>query len=128
MCIRDRYESGQFYKRELPCIMSVISKLDMSDIKYIIVDSYVYLGEGKEGLGCKLFHVLDEKIPIIGIAKNKFKSEKVSEEVLRGNSKKPLYITSIGIDVKEAAKYVKYMYGEYRLPYFVKEVDKLCRN
>ena len=44
------YESGSFYKRELPCIVSLLHDLDMRDISLIVTDGFVYLDdEGKYG-------------------------------------------------------------------------------
>lgn len=37
------YESGNFYKRELPCIVSLLQDLDMRDISLIVIDGFVYL-------------------------------------------------------------------------------------
>ena len=63
----EEYISGQFYKRELPCILTLLKKLEkLPDC--IIVDGYVYLDENKKGLGGYLYQALDEKIPIIGVA------------------------------------------------------------
>ncbi|MEP2278341.1 MAG: endonuclease V, partial [Maribacter sp.] len=50
------YEPGSFYKRELPCIMSLLKKISLDKIDLIIVDSYVILDDnGKLGLGGHLF-------------------------------------------------------------------------
>ena len=43
------YEPGAFYKRELPCLLEVLARGPRADV--IIVDGYVWLGEGKPGLG-----------------------------------------------------------------------------
>ena len=46
------YESGSFYKRELPCIVSLLQDLDVRDISLIVIDGFVYLDdEGGHGLG-----------------------------------------------------------------------------
>jgi len=46
------YESGSFYKRELPCIVSLLQDLDVRDISLIVIDGFVYLDdEGGYGLG-----------------------------------------------------------------------------
>ena len=121
------YESGNFYKRELPCIMAIINDLDMSDIDTIITDSYVYFSDDHPGLGMHLYNTLNQKIKVIGIAKNKFQSETVSVECYRGDSHKPLYVTAAGMSNEDAAEIVKTMYGQYRLPELVKAVDHLCR-
>ena len=65
------YESGAFYKRELPCIVSLLDKIVLRPGDIIIVDGYVTLdNEGKIGLGGYLYEVLKEQFPVVGIAKN----------------------------------------------------------
>ena len=120
------YVSGQFYKRELPCILSLLKKID-TPLDCIVVDGYVSLAEGKAGLGTYLYHALDEKIPVIGVAKNAFQN--ISEEtyIYRGESKKPLYVTSIGMSADMAKEAIKTMFGKYRIPTLLKKADSVCR-
>ncbi len=118
------YESGSFYKRELPCLLQTIAQIS-EPIDCIVVDSYVTLGD-KKGLGAYLYEELPSKIPIIGVAKTKFLSAN-DVELLRGESVKPLYITSLGIEQQEAKSLIEQMAGEYRLPFILKEADRICR-
>ena len=69
------YQSGKFYKRELPCLIHLIDSLPkFPDL--LLVDSYVYLGcKEKPGLGAYLYNHYEGKAPVIGVAKNNFKSE-----------------------------------------------------
>jgi deoxyribonuclease V len=121
------YQSGLFYKRELPCLLKALEGLD--DIEFVIVDGYVWLREPSHyGLGMYLYSALKKKIPIIGVAKNRFQDTPIECELFRGRSKKPLYITSIGIDLEKAKYLISKMYGEYRLPNLLKEADTLCRK
>ena len=70
---------------------------------------------------------INERKVVWGIAKSKFmESDKISELVYRGNSKNPLYVQSTGSN-KIAAKAVKTMPGDFRIPDMLKEVDKLSR-
>lgn len=120
------YVSGQFYKRELPCILKLLD--EMKDIpKCIVVDGYVFLDENKKGLGAYLYEALDKKIPIIGVAKSAFRNISSDTYLYRGKSKKPLYITVAGIELEEAKNSIKEMYGKYRFPKLLKEVDSICR-
>lgn len=121
------YISGQFYKRELPCILELLKQLDKLP-KFIIVDGYVFLGKDKKGLGAYLYEALKQKVPIIGVAKNPFQDISNDTYIYRGKSKKPLYITSTGIELNKAKQYIKSMHGEYRIPTLLKEVDTICRT
>lgn len=124
------YTPGEFYKRELPCILDLFSKLPYQDTEAIIVDGFVFLDdEEKPGLGAHLYHALDQKIPVIGVAKTNFASlEHNKIAVLRGESIKPLYITAIGMDAQQAAEQVKQMAGEYRFPTLLKQLDQLTKE
>lgn len=123
------YESGAFYKRELPCILHLLKKMNLNEGDVIIVDGYVSLNsDGKLGLGGYLFKELYEKYPVIGIAKNKFSEENINRaEVLRGESKTPLYVTVAGADVSEIQIKIQKMHGEFRIPSLLKKLDQLTR-
>ncbi|MEG1665334.1 endonuclease V [Chryseobacterium sp.] len=128
--ISSDYESGAFYKRELPCILSLLKKIDLKVGDLIIVDGYVTLeNSGKIGLGGYLYQSLNEKYPVIGIAKNGFASEDfLRKTVFRGESKTPLFLTAIRFDVEEAKTNVENMYGAYRIPTLLKKLDQLTRE
>ena len=122
------YEPGQFYKRELPCILSVLKSLETQpDI--IIVDGYVTLSsEQKPGLGMHLYEALERKIPVIGVAKRSFVDTPEDAGILRGKSENPLYISSAGIDLEQAKAHIKQMHGKNRHPTLLKYVDQLARG
>lgn len=118
------YQPGQFYKRELPLLLSVIPQLP---ITFAVVDGYASLGPDlTPGLGARLYGALSEKYPVVGIAKTVFK-DTPAVEVLRGQSERPLYVTSIGIDAAVAANYVRQMHGDNRIPALVRRADQLAR-
>lgn len=126
----EEYIPGEFYKRELPCIISLLNKIDLKNIEAIIVDGFVYLDDDKKyGLGGYLYEKLNKEIPIIGVAKTNFASiEKNKKPLFRGDSIKPLFITSIGIDLEEAFQKVESMAGEFRMPTLLKELDRLTKE
>lgn len=126
----EEYIPGEFYKRELPCIISLLNLIDLKNIEAIIVDGFVYLDDDKKyGLGGYLYEKLNKQIPIIGVAKTNFASiEKNKKALLRGDSIKPLFITSIGIDLEEAFQKVASMAGEFRMPTLLKEMDRLTKE
>lgn len=124
------YVPGEFYKRELPCILSLISRIDLANAEFIIVDGFVFLDdEQKYGLGARLYKALSNNIPVIGVAKINFATiKKLKRNLLRGKSARPLFITAIGIEVDEAVTKIKSMDGEYRIPILLKELDKLTKE
>jgi deoxyribonuclease V len=126
----EEYTPGEFYKRELPCILSLLDKNHFNNVEAIIIDGFVYLDDNKKpGLGAHLFEKLDGKIPVIGVAKTNFATiEKLRVALLRGQSKNPLYITAAGMDMEEAADKIKLMSGEFRIPFLLKELDRLTKE
>lgn len=124
------YISGEFYKRELPCILEFLNDYDINEIELIIIDGFVFLNDdNKQGLGCYLFESLDKRIPVIGVAKTSFhNNNKNVINLLRGNSKKPLYISSIGIELLNASDLIKNMFGNNRMPNIIKQIDTQTRE
>ncbi|WP_444929801.1 endonuclease V [Microbulbifer sp. SSSA002] len=122
------YEPGAFYKRELPCILTLIEEHQIK-AQLIIIDGYVNLGkEQRPGLGAHLYSALRGEIPIIGVAKKPFKDTPAEAQLLRGNSIKPLYISSLGLPLTEAKQRVLKMHGKHRIPTLLKWVDRECRR
>jgi len=118
------YQPGRFYLREMPLIVGALQDFDLTSIDAIIVDSYVYLNDqGRLGLGGHLYRELGERIPVVGVAKSYFRDTN-AEAVLRGESKKPLYVTAYGMTQAEAADHVRAMAGPYRMPEVLAAVDR----
>ncbi len=117
------YIPGQFYKRELPCILKILENIQ-EEYECIVIDGYVFLGaEKKTGLGKHLWDNLSTKKPIIGVAKNYFKDTPEDSVIFRGQSQKPLYITSIDIPLNIAKESIIKMYGDHRIPDLIKKID-----
>jgi deoxyribonuclease V len=125
----EEYEPGQFYKRELPCILKLLESLD-SFPEIIVIDGYCYLdSNGRAGLGQYLYDAIDGQAIVIGIAKTRFQDIPADTELLRGiSSQRPLYVTAIGIDLPTAKSWVAAMDGDYRIPNLLKQVDRLSRT
>lgn len=118
------YQPGQFYLREMPLIVKALEDFNLETIEAIVVDGYVYLdANGRLGLGGHLFHELDDKVPIIGVAKSYFRDNN-AVPVLRGESKKPLYVTAYGMPPEVAAGHIRTMAGNYRMPDMLGAVDQ----
>lgn len=126
----DNYIPGEFYRRELPCILSLWHRVEEKDVEAIIIDGFVYLDDdGRYGLGGHLYEQLGRKIPIIRVAKTDFVPLQKNKRCLwRGKSKRPLYITSVGINLDIATEYIKSMAGQFRIPALLKELDRLTRQ
>ena len=127
------YEPGSFYKRELPCILSLLDDVALhhpiDQLEAIVVDGFVTLGaEQRPGLGMYLHHRLEQSIPIIGVAKRKFVGTPSVCEVYRGQSQNPLFVTAVGIDLAQAKAHIVSMHGDHRIPTLLKRVDQICRG
>jgi deoxyribonuclease V len=66
--------------------------------------------------------------PVIGVAKNRYRHDAWSIPVLRGVSKRPLFVTSAGIEAKKTAEYVRQMHGDHRIPTILNVVDRAARD
>ena len=121
------YQSGQFYRRELPCILAVLKFLSELP-QVIVIDGYVWLGAQRPGLGAHLHEALGRQVAVIGVAKTKFVRAEPVELVLRGRSRSSLYVTAAGMDLAEAASHIRAMHGPYRIPTLLKRADQLSRG
>jgi deoxyribonuclease V len=124
----EAYIPGEFYKRELPCILRLLSDHQLQP-DCIVVDGFVYLdGFSKPGLGKHLFNALAGGIPIIGVAKTVYAGIPHRFQVIRAKSKRPLFVTSEGIDVETAKELVRSMHGSHRIPTLLKIADRLSHT
>ena len=122
------YQPGSFYQRELKPLSEVM-KFITCKVDCFVIDAYCHLSPEKApGLGAYFYEQLPADSVVIGVAKNRFRDTTHAAEVLRGESQRPLFVTSIGIDYAQAADLVKSMAGEHRLPTMLKSVDRLCRD
>jgi deoxyribonuclease V len=121
------YEAGAFYKRELPCIEEVLKALRHVP-EILVVDGYVWLGQGKKGLGAYLFEARGSVGAVVGIAKTRFIGAEPVGEVFRGQSRRPLFVSAVGMDLAEACARVEEMHGKFRVRWAVSEVDRVARE
>ncbi|HET7502204.1 MAG TPA: endonuclease V [Kofleriaceae bacterium] len=121
------YESGAFYRRELPYLTAALAALAVPP-RVIVVDGYVWLAPDRPGLGAHLHAALGSGVPVVGVAKRPFHGATTAVPVLRGESQQPLFVTAIGTDVAEAAAAVRGMHGAHRIPTMLKRVDRLARD
>lgn len=121
------YEPGEFKKRELPFLVKLVELARArAEIATILIDGYVWLDDGRAGLGGHLYEQLDPRVPIIGVAKTRYRGANAIE-ILRGESKSPLLITAAGIEPSAAAELVRAMHGDHRIPTLLRAVDRATR-
>lgn len=124
----NEYKSGEFYRRELPCILSLIEEHKLKP-SVIVIDGYVSLGEKScPGLGKYLYDALNGETKIIGVAKKPYKDTPYNTNLLRGKSSKPLYVTTVGVELDVAKGHIKSMHGKNRIPSLLKLADTACRR
>jgi deoxyribonuclease V len=121
------YEPGQFFRRELPHLLKVLAAV-REPLETVVIDGYVWLGEERPGLGAHLYEALGRRVPVVGVAKTAFHSSGLAVPVLRGQSQRPLFVTAVGVDPREAAEQVRRMHGVSRIPTLLGRVDRLCRD
>lgn len=120
----EHYESGAFYKRELPLLLDALGNIP-PDVTTIVVDGYVDTDHA--GLGRHLYDHFSGDYVIIGVAKNPYVGA-APELVYRGGSTKPLYVTSAGMPQEDAAKLVRDMQGHYRKPTLLTVLDRMTKD
>lgn len=124
----EEYEPGNFFKRELPCILKLLAEHHLEP-ECIVVDGFVFLdGYSNAGLGKHLYDALNGKTSVVGVAKKRFKDIDPIFEVYRGGSDRPLYVTTVGLELEQAQENIRRMHGQHRLPTLIKRVDQVCRD
>lgn len=122
------YVPGQFYRRELPCLLALLAEHALRP-GCLVVDGFVHLdADGTPGLGQHLFDALGGTTPVVGVAKTSFARTDARFEVRRGASARPLYVTAAGMALDDAKARVAAMHGEHRMPTLLTLVDHACRG
>ena len=118
------YQPGEFYLRELPPLRAVLE--DLSGLGLLVVDGYADLDpRGRPGLGARAHAELG--LPVIGVAKSRFRTATHAVPVLRGSSVRPLFVTAAGMPSGGTADLVRHMAVRYRLPHALRRADTLAR-
>ncbi|MDY0350242.1 MAG: endonuclease V [Desulfobulbaceae bacterium] len=122
------YVPGEFYRRELPCLIRALESIP-PDYSHVLIDGYVHLRRPRvKGLGRYLYEYLAGRAVVIGVAKSPLAMARDFVPVLRGRSRRPLYVSAMGTDLETAAAVVANMHGRYRLPTMTKLADSLARR
>ena len=120
------YEPGAFYKRELPCLLAVLDQVAIH-LDGVVIDGYVWLAQGTvPGLGAHLYEALRANSAVIGVAKTSYRDDRCSLPVLRGGSRRPLFVTAAGLAPEAAAEALRAMHGDGRIPTLLRRVDRAC--
>jgi deoxyribonuclease V len=91
-----------------------------------VVDGYADLDpSGRPGLGAPAH--AEFGIPVIGVAKSRFRTATHAVPVVRGSSARPLFVTAAGMPAADAADLVRRMVGQCRLPDALRCADILAR-
>ena len=122
----ESYTPGEFYRRELPCLLAVLAGVPVQP-RMVVIDGFVWLNDKRPGLGAHLHEALEGAIPIVGVAKNPY-SGADSVPVVRGESQHPLHVSAVGVDAEQAARDIASMHGSFRIPTLLKQVDRLARD
>lgn len=120
------YRSGAFYRRELPLLLALLEEI--SGPRVVVVDGYVQIdAAGAPGLGAHLHRAIDAAAPVVGVAKSPLAGDDFSIPVRRGASARPLHVTALGMDPRQAADHVAGMAGAHRIPLLLQAVDHAAR-
>jgi deoxyribonuclease V len=100
------YRPGGFYRRELPPLRAVLDGL--SGLGLLAVDGYADLDPGgRPGRGAHAHAA--SGIPVMGVAKSRFRAAAQAVPVLRGTSVRPVFVTVAGMPIADAADLVRRM-------------------
>jgi deoxyribonuclease V len=119
------YRPGEFYLRELPPLCAVLE--DPTGLGLLVVHGYADLDPGG-GPGLGAYAHTEFGIPVIGVAKSRFRTATHAVPVVRGSSGRPLFVTAAGMPRADAADLVRRMVGRYRLPDALHRADTLART
>lgn len=121
------YEPGNFRQRELAPLLALLDDLPARP-QVVVIDGYVWLdAAGRPGLGGHLHEALGGEVAVVGVAKTRFRGGPAIE-VVRASSKRPLFVTSAGMDPDVAAGHVARMHGAFRIPTLLGRADALSRS
>lgn len=134
------YIPGQFYKREMPCLIDLWKQIDDNDksqISTIIVDGFYDIWNGKSGLGHHFHDWLTENgydVEVVGIAKSPCRETSEftlpvyrTEESKTSKCRSALWVNGSNMSNDYQTKVLN-MSGKYRIPTMIKAVDKLSRR
>jgi len=118
------YVPGRFFERELPCLMDALDRVG-GKFDVVVIDGFVHLKSPRiKGLGHHLAESMRYPAAVIGVAKNPLTIADRFLPVRRGKSRKPLFVSSINMPVRQAADLIAGMSGKYRIPTLIRIADQ----
>ena len=97
------YRPGQFDLRELPPLRAVLD--GVNGLGLLVVDGYADLDPSGQARSGAHAHA-EFGIPVIGVAKSRFRTATHAVPVVRGSSARPLFVTVAGMPAADAADLV----------------------
>ncbi|MGH3404904.1 MAG: hypothetical protein ACRDRJ_20710 [Streptosporangiaceae bacterium] len=108
------YRPGEFYLRELPCAARGPGRSERAGPASC--RRLRRPGPPAAGPAWARMPTAEFGIPVIGLAKSRFRTTIRAVPVQRGSSLRPLFVTASGMPAADAADLVRRMAGRYRLP------------
>lgn len=119
------YMPGEFYRRELPCLLELLRTLEQLP-EVVFVDGYVWLAGGRPALGARLYESLNKAAAVIGVAKSSLRMAGESQRTSR-TGHRPIYVSAVGLELADAVEVVTVMHGDGRLPTMIQLADQEAR-
>jgi len=118
------YQPGQFFLREAP-LRAVLAPV--RNLGLLVMDGYVDPDpSGRPGLGAHAHAAYG--VPVIGVAKTRFRTASHAVEALHGNSARPLFVTAATMPLAQAAELTRRMAAPFRLPDALRRADFPART
>ena len=118
------YQPGRFYRRELPRRLAVLAEVSAA-VQTAVIDGYVWLGDEKSpGLGAHLYDARSRRTAVIGVPKTWYARRQDAGEVVRGTSRRPLFVTAAGVGLGTACCSVQAMHGPFQVPTLLKRAGE----
>ncbi len=101
------YDPEALYRHELPCLLAAVQKSPFPDT--IILPGYVWLEDGRPGVGVFLRRALLNRVAVIGVADAPLLGSSAPYVTRSGQ---PIWVSSVGMDIDDAVSRVEMMPGD----------------
>jgi deoxyribonuclease V len=119
---------GELDLRDLACVMQLLREHKLEP-DTIVIDGAVHLdASDTPGLGRHLYDALGGRVAIIGMSTKAMPGLPAQFEVYREEEARPVFVTSVGVDLGAAKVRVRGMHGKRRVPTLMKLAGRLARG